>query len=632
MYLLCKCIICFNLRKNIYNFYSLYLIYFMNKKAFTLVELIVVMSVLVILSSMWYMSYIWYLTDTKDANKVTQVHTIWDWIDLALSKWISIVPEDSIQINVLWEKYSVQWQAWKEVIWKIKYLSNWLDPTTNKPFVFSIWANGRQYDIFTILENEENLPKKSSNGIITYTSNEKIPYVYWKNTIWILVDSDYLPLNLTATWIINLDCSTDLGYKLLFSNWDILSPIVTQSLYKTWPCYSDPGKTCKPQPLINNATFNIWSPSESNQNWTKWDNTVACSYQCINWYNWIFCEKEPIKTENIVMANEAFKNIIIDKCLVPVSEYTSKFNETTGHYDWTINCSNKNLRDDDLDLFLPLKSLSWDLILWDQFANPDRNLFSDTEWLANLRILNKLNIRYTGLTDLSGLSWISTINELDLSYNVGLNLTPLSNITSLKRLDLENSWIIDVSPLATLINLESLNLSINSITDISPLVTLLKLNFVNLSWTNITDIWPLSGSVNLWQLLIADSSITNISPVSWFPILTHLDLSDSVNINDLTPVAALTMLHTLNITWADWITDLTPLNSFTTSSSDFLFYVNNDMYDDLMHDAPDTRLEWSSAICTHYYTWWPTALTYQVVFNDLSWVANTWSKKHYICK
>gem|GEM_PF-3615402 len=52
MYLLCKCIICFNLRKNIYNFYSLYLIYFMNKKAFTLVELIVVMSVLVILSSL----------------------------------------------------------------------------------------------------------------------------------------------------------------------------------------------------------------------------------------------------------------------------------------------------------------------------------------------------------------------------------------------------------------------------------------------------------------------------------------------------------------------------------------------------------------------------------------------------
>jgi hypothetical protein len=29
------------------------------------------------------------------------------------------------------------------------------------------------------------------------------------------------------------------------------------------------------------------------------------------------------------MANEAFRNIIVDKCLVPATEYASKFNETT---------------------------------------------------------------------------------------------------------------------------------------------------------------------------------------------------------------------------------------------------------------------------------------------------------------
>lgn len=629
MYLLCKCIICFNLRKNIYNFYSLYLIYFMNKKAFTLVELIVVMSVLVILSSLWYMSYISYVTDTKDTNRVTQVHTIWDGIDLALSKWISINPENSIQINVLWQKYSIQWSAWRDVIWKIKYFSSWLDPRDNKPFTFALWVNGREYDMYTILDNVENLPKRATNGIVNYTSDEKIPYVYGKNTIWIIVDSDFVPLNLTTSWIINLDCSTDLWYKLLFSNWEILSPITSQSLYKTWPCYSDPGKTCKPQPSIVNATFHLWSPNESNQDWIKWDTTQACSYQCTNWYTWIFCEKQPAKTEITLMANEAFRNIIVDKCLVPAAEYASKFNETTWHYNWTINCANKNLRDDDLDLFLPLKSLSWDLILWDPFANPDRNLFSDTEWLANLRILNKLSLRFTSLTDLSGLSSITTINEIDLSYNTISNLTPLSTITSLKRLDLENSWIINVSPLSTLIDLETLNLSGNAIVDISNLVTLNKLVFLNISNTSIVEIGTFAWAIWLQQLLMAWTSVSDLSTISSLPNLTHLDLSNNLNIIDISPISTLTKLYTLNIVDSS-ITDLSPLNTFSTTSSDFIFYVDNDMYDDLLHDAPDTRIDWTSPLCINYYTWWPTPWTYQVIFNDTFWV-NLWSKKHYIC-
>lgn len=54
----------------------------------------------------------------------------------------------------------------------------------------------------------------------------------------------------------------------------------------------------------------------------KWD-TTACSYQCTNWYTWIFCEKQPAKTEITLMANEAFRNIIVDKCLVPAAEYAS---------------------------------------------------------------------------------------------------------------------------------------------------------------------------------------------------------------------------------------------------------------------------------------------------------------------
>gem|GEM_PF-5382774 len=37
--------------------------------------------------------------------------------------------------------------------------------------------------MYTILDNVENLPKRATNGIVNYTNDEKIPYVYGKNTI-----------------------------------------------------------------------------------------------------------------------------------------------------------------------------------------------------------------------------------------------------------------------------------------------------------------------------------------------------------------------------------------------------------------------------------------------------------------
>lgn len=221
----------------------------MLKKAFTLVELIVVMTLIVILSSIWFFSYLQYTEWTRDTSRVHQLQIIWDGIDLALSKWIKLTPESAIVVNVEWEKYSTQWLAWKEILWKIKYVSDWLDPKTKELFTFSLWANNKEYDMLTALDNPNNSPKKQLINSFVSDSNWRIPYVYWKNTVWIFVDSNYVPLNKILNWTLDIDCdTTNNWYKLIFENWLILDPITWQNQFEYWPCYVEDLTSIIPTP------------------------------------------------------------------------------------------------------------------------------------------------------------------------------------------------------------------------------------------------------------------------------------------------------------------------------------------------------------------------------------------------
>lgn len=263
----------------------------MKKKAFTLVEIMVVITILIILSSIWFLSYTYNITNSKDINRISQVINIWDWIYLKLAKWIEILPEDSIEILDNWKLYSKQWFAWKSIIWKIWYFSSWLDPDVEEYFTYALWTNNVNYEIIAFLKDDNNLPYIHSGAIYDYLG--RVPYLYWKNNIWIIVDDSLVPLNKYMSWTINIDCVTDLWYKMIFENGELLDKLLWQSQFKKGPCYQEPIVWCKTQPNYTNATFTIWNPITPNQDWIKWDITESCSYQCINGFTWLFCENIP---------------------------------------------------------------------------------------------------------------------------------------------------------------------------------------------------------------------------------------------------------------------------------------------------------------------------------------------------
>ena len=63
-------------------------------KAFTLVELIIVVVILWILAAIWFMNYGWYAGSAKDTARVKDLKTISDALELKLSKWEDLPEPD----------------------------------------------------------------------------------------------------------------------------------------------------------------------------------------------------------------------------------------------------------------------------------------------------------------------------------------------------------------------------------------------------------------------------------------------------------------------------------------------------------------------------------------------------------
>lgn len=103
----------------------------LNKKAFTLVEIIVAVTILIILTSIWFLYYSTYAPKARDAVRNQDLVNISDVMDNALSAWKDLSLPDWLQEETVkfLETGNVKWMKWtfwdknfskyKELLWKI---------------------------------------------------------------------------------------------------------------------------------------------------------------------------------------------------------------------------------------------------------------------------------------------------------------------------------------------------------------------------------------------------------------------------------------------------------------------------------------------------------------------------------
>lgn len=204
----------------------------LNKKAFTLVELIVVVTILAILSTVWFVAFSGYLEWVRDTNRISQLKNISDGLTLYQASSQLPLPDDKVEIRqglskVIW----YQWYAWENILSKIEYSAEWMDPKDWELFTYTVTKERKGFALMTFLEEENGL-----EWLVfwdnTYASYEnRIPFVTWKK-LGVLVDDVNSPIQE------NTDIVSQ-GYIDITNVWsNIFQAYLSNSEIYTWSGWS----------------------------------------------------------------------------------------------------------------------------------------------------------------------------------------------------------------------------------------------------------------------------------------------------------------------------------------------------------------------------------------------------------
>jgi len=129
--------------------------YTKNIKAFTFVELIVVMIIVVILSGVWFSSYVWYISSARDSQRKSDLLQINSALKLYKQKrWYYGFPWDYFNITYNSNVVAIQWKLNKNIhIDSIDKLPT--DPKTKWYYSYSITNNKQEFMLAWTLENSD---------------------------------------------------------------------------------------------------------------------------------------------------------------------------------------------------------------------------------------------------------------------------------------------------------------------------------------------------------------------------------------------------------------------------------------------------------------------------------------------
>jgi len=267
------------------------------KRAFTLVELIVVITILAILWTIAFISLQWYSRDARDSVRTTDLASISKQLELMIIKaWTVYIPENKVDITASGTIISYQWEMWQDTLNKLWVNNWWLDPVDQSPYIYTTTKNLKQYELMGFLEwwlvynqsphSISPIGREVGWGLIpqTYAATNlknRFPIVKW-NSIWIFLNPvTKEPVNNTWIWLDIVN--TTISYTSYLDNssswivtwtWQLLKNSLAHVINPVWSC---------------NSILKSWNSKwdwvyKINPNWT-WSFDVYCD-MTTNWGGW----------------------------------------------------------------------------------------------------------------------------------------------------------------------------------------------------------------------------------------------------------------------------------------------------------------------------------------------------------
>jgi prepilin-type N-terminal cleavage/methylation domain-containing protein len=215
------------------------------KKAFTLVELIVVIAILAILGTIGFISLWGYSAMARDTarinninilTKAIELYKLEDWAYPAVSNWVEITFSGS----TLW----TQWTFWEVSKKDIRRVSNIpTDPLTGSKYAYATTENTWEYQVWSIVESQWSLLSTSqlqysyADGILASFASTKIKWNYngkfithietltpTSKNIWILWVPSILITDISDAVTNKIDVSTIHSNNLFVYEWKKTAP------------------------------------------------------------------------------------------------------------------------------------------------------------------------------------------------------------------------------------------------------------------------------------------------------------------------------------------------------------------------------------------------------------------------
>jgi len=288
------------------------------RKAFTLVELIVVITILAILWTIAFISLQWYSRDARDGKRTSDVWNMKTTLELFnINAWKYPSPDSPLTISYSWDTVWYQWTIWDIVTTNLKWLDKKpVDPLTKAEYTYSTTQSYKEYQILALYEwNLAYNPVINTANAATSTLTPKVVWNY--NELFVQTNNYIVPTPSIITsepWNVVLDWTTIKSQ--VTTNWTNIPKTSVTNTQTGW--------------LDAKFIIYTWSINNNSTNLQKINAIVTIQKA----YNWTSLAKNSTY-KNILNTKSTKKTIDLSNTLILKTQEKQKISLKTVADCWT---------------------------------------------------------------------------------------------------------------------------------------------------------------------------------------------------------------------------------------------------------------------------------------------------------
>jgi len=299
-----------------------------SKKAFTFVELIIVVWVISLLGIIWVTQYVDYASKIRDASRLSQVTEIYNGIEASIINNRLDTPGNQIEIisngKLLWYQGDIS----TSMLESIDFTAQWVDPKTNQYYSVLMDKNKKNFQIMGFLENYNEFESEEDEYIWNTSPLDKNVIIKWEN-LWILTDNFWVPVQRInfLNWKLDISTTQD-EYISFFSNNYINTG--------TWSTHDVLKTVLKRWRLYEGSCNNILSNDDSleKRDWvyaigtTSWEIIEVYCNMTFEWWGWTLfyanngSNNSTIKKSYVSMRDDVIQN---DENVYDLTDYDFEY-------------------------------------------------------------------------------------------------------------------------------------------------------------------------------------------------------------------------------------------------------------------------------------------------------------------